>query len=513
MKYYGGKSDMAFFISDLLDYNTTEYHELFGGCCRVLLNKSYHKKEVYYEYDYPLRTLVEVLTNEIKTFRLIEKLHEITYSEDFFVQYQCKYENYKRNGLKNLFADCFDVLQFPKTLKKWSKHEAFEAELNKLRSKMTLRLNALVFYIHEGKMDWSYLYNKKTPAYIKDIIGDCSKLSSKEGLTDEEIDDVLKRYIGKETGASLLASFWTEYNDIVQYKLPKHWLEPYKESLKVDESEWYQFIENINWVDEHIRNYVDKISDIESYKSYFTTEIEEEYSYFLKLYETLAKAKQTPFTEIHRSNLKRLIALSIYKENIFDSMQNGDIFIDESALSNDEIDVAISAYITYSFSRDGMGNSFSSSAYRSQINYHKSIDSLLEVHYRLQDVEIGKFDDSMQVISVLSLKQDDVMIYADPPYLPAAEVTMEKLEFYNPGIKYTKGWHVRDHVRFIKRIRDINCNVLISNYTDINHLYDDMLVGYQPVNGRKWRKVEYETKTGMASRGSDKRVECLWLNY
>jgi site-specific DNA-adenine methylase len=53
--YYGGKRKMARFISELLDYDTTDcYIEPFGGGGSVLLNKPRHIYEVYIR---PLRKL------------------------------------------------------------------------------------------------------------------------------------------------------------------------------------------------------------------------------------------------------------------------------------------------------------------------------------------------------------------------------------------------------------------------------------------------------------------------
>ena len=45
--YYGGKARMASFIAKRLDYSCDNFITLFGGDCRVLLNKEPHRREFY----------------------------------------------------------------------------------------------------------------------------------------------------------------------------------------------------------------------------------------------------------------------------------------------------------------------------------------------------------------------------------------------------------------------------------------------------------------------------------
>lgn len=73
--YYGGKAKMSPLICSMLDYENTQlYIEPYGGGCRTLLNKRPHEVEMYNDFGYGLTTFFEVMTDEEKTEKLIEKL-------------------------------------------------------------------------------------------------------------------------------------------------------------------------------------------------------------------------------------------------------------------------------------------------------------------------------------------------------------------------------------------------------------------------------------------------------
>lgn len=85
MPYYGGKAKMAKFISDKLNYNCSTYVELFGGGCRVLLNKPRHNNEIYIDMSEGLTTLISVLSDKKLAGEFIQKLYyETEYSEEEF---------------------------------------------------------------------------------------------------------------------------------------------------------------------------------------------------------------------------------------------------------------------------------------------------------------------------------------------------------------------------------------------------------------------------------------------
>lgn len=82
------------------------------------------------------------------------------------------------------------------------------------------------------------------------------------------------------------------------------------------------------------------------------------------------------------------------------------------------------------------------------------------------------------------------MIYIDAPYL------MDSRKYQQPVYKFEMP--ESDHVRILKRVQEIECNVLISHYP--HPLYDEYLKG--------WNKITYQskTRTGMAT-------ECLYMNF
>lgn len=85
MPYYGGKARMAKFISDKLNYNCSTYVELFGGGCRVLLNKPRHDNEIYVDMSEGLTTLIGVLSDKQLADEFIQKLYyETEYNKDEF---------------------------------------------------------------------------------------------------------------------------------------------------------------------------------------------------------------------------------------------------------------------------------------------------------------------------------------------------------------------------------------------------------------------------------------------
>ncbi len=87
--FYGGKAKMAQFISERLDYSCDIFVTMFGGACRVLLNKEPHKIEYYNEYNPCLCTLMDVLSNRDTAQQLIDRLYyETEPTREQFIQAQ-----------------------------------------------------------------------------------------------------------------------------------------------------------------------------------------------------------------------------------------------------------------------------------------------------------------------------------------------------------------------------------------------------------------------------------------
>lgn len=85
MPYFGGKSRMSKFICDRLNYNTSTFITLFGGACRILLNKPPHKIEIYNDFGSGVCALMEMLSKPDTAQELIDRLYcETEYSREQF---------------------------------------------------------------------------------------------------------------------------------------------------------------------------------------------------------------------------------------------------------------------------------------------------------------------------------------------------------------------------------------------------------------------------------------------
>lgn len=83
--YFGGKAKLAPLICDLIDYkNTDTYIEMFGGACRVLLNKARHDLEIYNDSSAGLCAFVSMMSNQDTAHELIARLYETEYSQEQF---------------------------------------------------------------------------------------------------------------------------------------------------------------------------------------------------------------------------------------------------------------------------------------------------------------------------------------------------------------------------------------------------------------------------------------------
>ncbi len=86
----------------------------------------------------------------------------------------------------------------------------------------------------------------------------------------------------------------------------------------------------------------------------------------------------------------------------------------------------------------------------------------------------------------------DEFVYGDPPYLLRARSQRGRAYYANEMPD-------RDHRRWLRVAKAINCRVAISGYH--SPLYDDELAD--------WRRIEFEVMT----RGGTKAMEVLWMNY
>lgn len=105
--------------------------------------------------------------------------------------------------------------------------------------------------------------------------------------------------------------------------------------------------------------------------------------------------------------------------------------------------------------------------------------------FRLKDAQI-ECRPALEVIQ--SFNHPDVLIYADPPYLPSTR-RMKK--------QYTHEMSDNDHIELLKALKQHQGPVLLSGYD--NDLYNDMLQG--------WQKDQIATTAGKGKR----RLGTLWI--
>lgn len=84
----------------------------------------------------------------------------------------------------------------------------------------------------------------------------------------------------------------------------------------------------------------------------------------------------------------------------------------------------------------------------------------------------------------------DELVYADPPYWPAARRSIRS--------PYRYDYNEEQHVRLLRALRELPCAVMVSGYG--NSTYDELLCG--------WRKHAF-----MGTSHTGRREETVWLNF
>ena len=164
----------------------------------------------------------------------------------------------------------------------------------------------------------------------------------------------------------------------------------------------------------------------------------------------------------------------------------------------DPLKLAVTTYVVYSMSRDGMGTAFSSSKFASSEAYYKQIDRLYRVAERLNGVQvIGAVSALTYLLENSYLDDPRAMFYIDAPYLSADE------DEKNLGICYKGQMELSDHRLILETISKSKAKFLISNYD--TPVYNEYL--------GDWTKVTIDTVTGVGSKKNNKRTECVWYTY
>lgn len=465
---------MASFIAEMLDYNNTHtFFTPFGGGCRVLLNKPRHLQELYAEVNAGMSTLVKMLTQPDTAIELMERLYETDYSEECFKEHLAIKNSYEDHYLKEMIKKMEMYLSHIDSEQKGDK--TFRKEFNHLIKKIAL-----------GEKKNEYLD-------IPKMLGTIFDLLPEESLYD--IKGKLER-VGKKDILFLQENINTCFNAFYSGKgnsLTDMQLEDIDKEIKLY---YKRYIKDNDLSDDILEKWSKALNEEVERNGEKANHDKADVDIRLK--------------KFYDSSLK--FRKKLENETLIRNFYS-DIYIPEPELS--DMDLAVATYVVFSQSRDGIGKVWNSSKFKTNSAYHKRIDKLYDVMHRLEGVHVLQ-----QVDSILYLCQDKVlnnerwMVYCDPPYLRQKALKHEEIQKnknkkeYNPGLIYKNGWSRADHERFLNKIQDAKCKMLISNYVDEYDLYDTMLCGHSS----KWKRIDYETYTSV-SNNNKLRTECLWYNY
>lgn len=163
-----------------------------------------------------------------------------------------------------------------------------------------------------------------------------------------------------------------------------------------------------------------------------------------------------------------------------------------------DTDLAVATYVIYSQSRDAMGSYWTSSKYKTQDDYYKSMARLYDVAERFSGVRVSQPVNALTFLLDSSyINDEDAMMYLDPSYL-------RQEDGRNAGSSYKQSFDHKQHETLLNLIVNAKCKIVISNYSV--DLYNYMLT---PERG--WTRVEYETNTSVGGKKNNKRMEVLWL--
>lgn len=181
-----------------------------------------------------------------------------------------------------------------------------------------------------------------------------------------------------------------------------------------------------------------------------------------------------------------------------------DTLVSNSAEQNmDNIEMAIATFITYFFSRDGMGLDYSREKNETLDAYYSRIFMLEEVAERLRGVIVQQGNAMNLIESYCGYK--DVMMYLDPSYLSPEKSGDGGGNDLGKGV-YNCSFSYDEHLKLAEMIKGAKAKIILSNY-DVEP-YKGILVG-----SKGWKKFYFDTTTGVGSKKGNKRTEVLWMNY
>ena len=212
-----------------------------------------------------------------------------------------------------------------------------------------------------------------------------------------------------------------------------------------------------------------------------------------------------------------------------------------------EMDLAIATYVVFQQSRDGMGQTWSESKFKTSEQYLNRVLTLYECAERLAGVHVFQIDAvdffrkyyagqhglSLDMESLEDKMMNEwinnpcVMMYCDPSYISVESeakmlegIDVENTDSLSDAIKqkygdkmpknlgkiYSRSFGYDEQEKFLRYIQNAKCRILVSNYDLV--LYNKYL---NPDHG--WRREEFVTTTGVGSKANNTRIEVIWYNY
>ncbi len=281
----------------------------------------------------------------------------------------------------------------------------------------------------------------------------------------------------------------------------------YKEIIRISKEILGKGIIQDQW---DIKAFTEQISMYENYWELVKDEYNEVYGDAREAFVKEWEKKESEGTKItvdkdkyahEKSHEIALEAIRDYTSDILTS--NGA----EKTMNN--VDMAVATFVSYYLSRDGMGKAYSETKGNSLDAYYRQLARLEDVADRFNGVEVTQVDALWLVAEYCQF--ENAMLYLDPSYLNVEKEDKDKNKnrknkkdlgngIYNRSFDYDK------HESLALMIQEAKAHIIVSNY-DVSP-YNDLLT-----EEYGWKRIEFETTTGVGNQKDNKRTEVLWYNY
>ncbi len=131
--------------------------------------------------------------------------------------------------------------------------------------------------------------------------------------------------------------------------------------------------------------------------------------------------------------------------------------------------------------------------------YYRQLVKLKDVAERMEGVDVRQLDAIF--LTKEYCENERAMIYLDPSYLNPEDTDKD----LGKNV-YNRSYDYGDHEKLAKAIQNAKAHILLSNYDVAPYnIYLDEEHG--------WKRMEFETTTGVGSKKNNLRTEVLWYDY